>query len=377
MKLINHKILIQQNGLLLLFILNVPTWAMDHHATMDMSGMSEMSVSMHPHDVQNSSSSNKPKATSHHAVEEKSFVHHSRSSPVASDMTKIDHTSMQTKQDINHSHISHGTTEMNDSAPMHKMDHRRTSDMSMTSHTSTMQGGTAPRNARGSDYSQGRDFGPIHPPMMMGNDRLMSLSVKRLEVFHGSDRDQGAYEVEGWWGDDWNRAVLKAEGEVDHQTLSKTKIELLWRKPLGTFWNTELGVRQDSGYPKNRTWLSLGIEGISPYWAKLDATIYVRDQGQIELTLTSEYDWRITQRLILQPRVEISFYGKSDRINDISKGLSEIQSGLRLRYEISRQLALYTGLEKNQYYGQTADLIKVSNPTSNQSQAVAGMMFWF
>ena len=371
MKLIINKLTFKKHSLLALLVFNAPAWSMDH-SNMDMSSMSGMDMSMHTNKEIHTKSS-KPKAKHHHAEKPKSVV--KETAPHAMEMPNIDHAAMSMNHDMNMSNMDHSTMDMNRAAPMQNMDHHDMSAMPMR--MGSMQGGMAPANARSSDYSQGRDFGPIHPPMMMGNDPLMSLAVNRLELGHNGDNNQGAYEIEGWWGDDWNRAVLKAEGKISNQSLSDARTELLWRKPISTFWNTELGVRQDSGYANNRTWAAFGINGISPYWVSLDATLYIRDQSQTELILTSEYDWRITQRLILQPRVEISLYGKNDLTNDIGEGLSEVQSGLRLRYEISRHFAPYIGIENKRHYGKTADLMKATNEQPNQTLAVVGVALWF
>jgi copper resistance protein B len=235
----------------------------------------------------------------------------------------------------------------------------------------------ASRSGRSSDYSQGRDFGPIHPPMMMGNDPLYSLKLNRLEWLHSTGLNQGGYAFEGWWGTDWDRAVLKAEGDFDRHSLNDARTELLWRRPLTAFWNTELGIRQDSGNAQDRTWLALGINGIAPYWLDLDVSAYVRDQGQTALIIESDYDWRLTQRLILQPRLEAKLYGKADRVNDLGSGLSELQTGLRLRYELSRQFAPYIGVEATRHYGQTVKFLKQDGEHSAQNAAVAGVMLWF
>ena len=231
--------------------------------------------------------------------------------------------------------------------------------------------------ARSTDYSQGRDFGMLHPPMMMGNDPLYSLKMKRLEWLHSAEQNQGAYEFEGWWGTDWNRAVLKAEGDFDRHSVSDARTELLWRRPLSAFWNTELGVRQDSGNVQDRTWLALGINGIAPYWLDLDATVYVRDQAQTALIVSADYDWRLTQRLLLQPRIEAQLYGKSDRANNLGSGLSQLQTGLRLRYEFSRQFAPYIGFEATHHYGQTSTLLKQAGERTGSNDVVAGVMLWF
>lgn len=359
----------QSYALLATLILQAPAWGMN------MSDMPDMDMSM-------PAKKDTPKKTK---------TKHPLAKPTeqATQSVAQTETSMQVDNDTSMSHetntsFHHHTMDMKatetKSMPMSDMAHHDMNQMSMPMNDMQMahaHDSMPVVDARSSDYSQGLDFGPIHPPMMMGNDPLMSLAVKRLEWQHSHDNNQGAYDIEGWWGDDWNRAVLKAEGTITNQSISDARTELLWRKPLSTFWNTELGIRQDSGYENNRTWVAMGINGIAPYWFDLDATLYVRDQSQTELIFTGEYDWRITQRLILQPRIEMSLYSKNDLPNAIGEGLSQIQSSIRLRYEISRQFAPYLGFENHHYYGKTADLMNATSQNSDQMLTVAGVMFWF
>ncbi len=343
MKLSIKNLMTKKYSLLALLILNAPAWSVEHEA-MDMNSMSAMDHAQHQSHAKPSSQKAQAEAKHLHEEKPKAVV----KAPVRNVI----------EVPIKHQHDMSATT----------MDHQM----------GNMQGGAAPADARSSDYSQGRDFGPIHPPMMMGNDPLMTLAVNRLEWMHSrNNSNQAAYEIEGWWGNDWNRAVLKAEGRINNQSLKDARTELLWRKPVSTFWNTDLGVRQDSGYANNRTWLALGINGTAPYWLDLDATLYVRDQNQTALILNAEYDWRITQSWVVQPRLEVSFYGKNDLANDLGQGLSEVQSGLRLRYDINHQFMPYIGVEMKRHYGKTADLITIKGEQSNQTFAVAGVAFWF
>ena len=361
-----QKSMTKKHSLLALLILNAPAWSMD------MSSMSGMDMSTHSqHQTQAKPTRKKTLAKAKTHVMHKPSLDVVKATPVEMTMSSMDHAAMDmgdASTISDHDHIT--------AMPMnHDMNMSSTNHHSMSK--GNMQGGAAPQDARSSDYSQGRDFGPIHPPMMMGNDPLMSLAVHRLEWAHSDQSHQGAYEIEGWWGDDWNRAVLKAEGKISHQSLANARTELLWRKPVSAFWNSELGVRQDSGYVNNRTWLALGMNGISPYWLNLNAAFYVRDQNQTALILNAEYDWRITQAWVLQPRLEVSLYGKNDLVDDLGQGLSEVQSGLRLRYDINHQFAPYIGVEVNRHYGKTADLMTAKGEQTNQTFAVAGVTFWF
>lgn len=79
--------------------------------------------------------------------------------------------------------------------------------------------------------------------------------------------------------------------------------------------------------------------GPRPYWFELEATGYVGSGGRTALRVEGSYELLLTQRLILEPRAELQFYGKDDLERGIGKGLAEASAGLRLRYEFSRQFA--------------------------------------
>ncbi|MBE0612733.1 MAG: copper resistance protein B, partial [Burkholderiales bacterium] len=126
-----------------------------------------------------------------------------------------------------------------------------------------------------------------------------------------------------------------------------------------------------------RKWLALGVQGLAPYWFEVDAAAYVGEEGRTALRLGGEYEILLTQKLILQPRVEVNFYGKSDAARDIGSGLSSAAAGLRLRYEINRQLAPYFGVERSNKLGKTADLARAAGELTGETRWVAGVRFWY
>ena len=109
----------------------------------------------------------------------------------------------------------------------------------------------------------------------------------------------------------YDRAVLKAEGEVDGGKFEEARTELLWGHAVAPFWDAQLGVRYDSGVGPNRRWLAFGIQGLAPYWFEVDAAIYIGDEGRTALRLDAEYELLLTQKLILQPKIETDFYGSA------------------------------------------------------------------
>jgi copper resistance protein B len=82
----------------------------------------------------------------------------------------------------------------------------------------------------------------------------------------------------------------------------------------------------------------------------------------------------LTQRLILQPELEADVYGKDDPERRIGSGLSDIEAGLRLRYEVRRELAPYVGIHWVRRFGETADL---AGNDSSDTRFVAGVRVWF
>lgn len=249
-----------------------------------------------------------------------------------------------------------------------------------------MQGGSAPADARDPHaYADGTtlDSGEYAQPgprqlRLADEHNFGSLLVDRLEQVRTTDgANASAYELQAWFGRDYDRLVLKAEGSYASDKLQEARSELLWGHAVASYWDAQLGVRHDSGVDPGRTWLALGVQGLAPYWFEVDATAYLGEDGRSALRVAAEYELLLTQRLILQPRVEINLYGKRDIARNIGSGLSDGTLGLRLRYEFSRQIAPYIGVERVEKFGQTADMARDAGERAGETRWVAGLRFWF
>ncbi len=248
------------------------------------------------------------------------------------------------------------------------------------------QGGAAPLDARDPNaYSDGLVRGAgvhaipgVSPLRLADEHRFGALVLDRLERAHTRGGDNAtAYDLQAWYGRDFDKAVLKAEGEVAGGTLHDARTELLWGHAITPYWDTQLGVRYDAGTGPDRGWLAFGVQGLAPYWFEVEATAYLGDGGRSALRLAASYDLLLTQKLILQPRGEAQFYGKNDPARTIGSGLSHATLGLRLRYEFSRQLAPYLGLERAGSFGRTADYLRTEGARAQQTRWLAGVRFWF
>ncbi|WP_167752890.1 copper resistance protein B [Pusillimonas caeni] len=282
--------------------------------------------------------------------------------------------------------MNHGQANTAPAATAHDMGAMNTSGGEMDHGDMQMQGGSAPPDARDPDaYSDGyvRNAGkyalpPSEALVMSDMHNFGSVRFDRFEYVRARGEEWAAYEGEAWYGSTYNRAVIKAEGEVASGKLQESKTQLLWRHAISTFWDTELGFRFDygSGAP-NREWLAFGFKGLAPYWFEVDATAFVGPSGRTALGLKAEYDILLTQKLYLQPSVEVNFYGKDDQRWGRGSGLSTGTAGLRLKYEITRQFVPYVGVEWSSKFGKTADYARAAGDSKQETRFVAGLAFRF
>lgn len=282
--------------------------------------------------------------------------------------------------------MSHGQSGSNAPTPAHNMGAMDHGGGEMDHGDMQMQGGSPPPDARDPDaYSDGyvRNAGKYALPpsdalIMSDMHNFGSVNFDRLEYVRARGEEWAAYEGEAWYGSTYNRAVIKAEGEVASGKLQESETQLLWRHAVSTFWDTELGFRFDHGQGvPNREWLAFGFKGLAPYWFEVDATAYVGSSGRTALALKAEYDILLTQKLYLQPSVEVNFYGKDDERWGIGSGLTDGTAGLRLKYEVTRQFVPYVGVEWSSKFGKTADYARAAGDSKQETRFVAGLSFRF
>ncbi len=297
----------------------------------------------------------------------------------AGDMSGMDHSSMpgmnpEAMQGMDHSGMAgmdHGTMPQKGQGDMAGMGAMPGMTMG------PMQGGSAPAGARSDDYSDGVAGSPVQGLHMHGSAPFGMLLIDQLEAFHGRDANGQSWEAQGWYGNDEDKLWIRTEGERSRGKLEDGDLEAFWNHNIATFWSTQLGVRHDFGEGPGRTWAAFGVQGLAPYWFELEATGYVGVNGRTAARLRAEYELLFTQRLILQPEAEINLYGKNDPQRRIGSGISDVQFGLRLRYEIRRQFAPYIGVNWVRRLGTSADYARQDHQPVLDRQIVAGVRIWF
>ena len=202
--------------------------------------------------------------------------------------------------------------------------------------------------------------------------------AERFEVGVSGGEETYAWEADFFTGEPLDRLWIKTEGEgAFGGELEHGEVQALWGHAISPFFDLQAGLRYDFAPDPQRAHLVLGIQGLAPNWIEVDAAAFLSNEGELTARIEAEYDLRITQRLILQPLVEIELSAQDIPELGIGAGLSSTEVGLRLRYEVQPEFAPYIGVEWEQAYGQTADYREAAGEDAGGVRFLAGVRVWF
>lgn len=244
--------------------------------------------------------------------------------------------------------------------------------------------GYAPPPAVATDYAADRVFpaAQMEPSraalLNEGRFRTSTLRIDRLEYRAVNGRDGYAWEAKAWTGGDIDRFVLASEGEGEfaHRPES-AEVLAYWSHAIDPWFNLELGLRHDFRPAPQRTYAVAGISGLAPYWIEVGGQLMVSDKGDAHVRVEVEHDMRLTQRLILQPAVELDFAMQDVPELGIGAGIEKFELGARLRYQVTRKLAPYLGVHWERKLGGTADFARADGEKASAISVLLGIRTWF
>jgi len=245
--------------------------------------------------------------------------------------------------------------------------------------------GDAPAPAPPGDWYADRifandDMGRSRHAMMEenGGQKIAFISFNLAEYQARKGRDGYRWDGEAWYGGDINRLTVKSEGEgVSGEGIEGTETQLLYSRAVGPYFNAQAGIRQDFGPGPDRTYATIGFEGLAPYWFEVEGALFLSTKGDLLGRLEGYYDQRITQKLILQPMAEFNFALQDVPETGIGSGLSDMELGLRLRYEVVKEFAPYVGVEWARKVGDTARFARLAGEDADSVSFVLGVKAWF
>lgn len=205
---------------------------------------------------------------------------------------------------------------------------------------------------------------------------LIMLDLAEIAIKKG--RESYRFEGEAFTGGNINRFGLKFEGEgALGEPIDDLEVQALYSRAIAPYWNLQVGLRHDITPNPSRTYAVLGIEGMTPYWFKLTGAAFLSTKGELRARVEGSYDLRLTQELILQPRIETNLSFQDIPAIGIGSGFTDFEAGLRLRYEIKQEFAPYIGVEWRKQFGDTARFTRAKGDDPSSVNFVAGIRFWF
>lgn len=210
-----------------------------------------------------------------------------------------------------------------------------------------------------------------------GAAKILTITFNLAEYQARQGRDGYRWDGELWYGGDINRFVLRTEGEGSFgEAVEEAEVQALYSRALDAYWNLQAGVRVDAK-PNGRAYAVVGVEGLAPYWFDVESALFLSEKGDLLGRVQATYDQRITQRLIAQPFVEANVALQDVPRDRIGSGLSDLELGLRVRYEIAREFAPYVGVSYERAFGDTARYARAAGEDPSVTAFVFGIRTWF
>lgn len=227
---------------------------------------------------------------------------------------------------------------------------------------------------------------PWPPPVHDEKRRLFTL-VDVLEYRPGSGgaggRGDYRWDVEGWYGGDYNRLWFKSEGQQDTAFKADYDVDfqLLYGRFLWKYYDIQVGGRMETqsfrGSNVTRGLGVIGLQGIVPYNYEFESALFIGQNGAVSARLSYTKDFLLTQRLIFQGRFQANLAIQRVEEFTTGSGLNNLEFGGRLRYEIRRELAPYIGVSFERSFGETATFVRRQGGDPSQVRFVVGVRMWF
>ncbi len=209
------------------------------------------------------------------------------------------------------------------------------------------------------------------------DSRASLVRLDQLEWRMGKAKDGLAWQGRAWTGGDLDRFLIRSEGAMEGGKVEEGEIRALWSHAIGPYANLEAGVRQDFGHGPARTHATLGVDAMLPYWIEAEGAVFLSHKGDLTARVELTHDMRLTNRLILQPRLEADLSAQDIPALGLGSGLTEASAGLRLRYAIKPRFAPYVGVHRERKFGDTARFARAAGEGTEATSFVAGVFLFF
>ncbi len=199
--------------------------------------------------------------------------------------------------------------------------------------------------------------------------------VQGDRVEYQADNETWLWDVQGWYGGDLHKLWWKLEGDAVDGDSAESELQLLYSRAVSAWYDAQFGIRYED--EPGETSLVVGLQGLAPYRFEVDTAAFLTENGDLLFSAEFERDLLLSQRLVLQPRLEFGLSAQDIAERAISSGLTETEVELRLRYEVNRKFAPYLGVSWQRTYGDGSRALRAAGEDDTTTTLVVGARFWF
>ncbi len=199
-----------------------------------------------------------------------------------------------------------------------------------------------------------------------GDPLISYLKFDQLEM---RDADEGtliSWSINAWLGKDLDKLWLKLKGEQSDGNIESQRLDILYNKAISAFWDLQMGMRIELEPEPTQNWIGAGFKGVAPYQIEMDINAFANKNGLIHFSLSAEYEYMFSQKVVLIPEIAFSLYSKDDSKQGIESGMADVEIGIRLGYEIKREFTPYIGIN-----------YESKDAKNFESQLLIGVRTWF
>lgn len=198
-----------------------------------------------------------------------------------------------------------------------------------------------------------------------------------------NDNGQGALKskLETRIGTDENKIFIKVHANKAESQQTEYDAKLLYSRNVADFWDVQAGIRYRNDpnreVDQEQVDAVLGLHGMAPYFFETDAYVYIGQDRQISFNLETERDLLLTQKLIIQPYLDINVVLSDDSNYAKKTGLNSVQVGLETRYEINKKVMPFMDVAYGYNKGVQETAWQKSSSSENEWFYGAGIRFKF
>ncbi len=204
------------------------------------------------------------------------------------------------------------------------------------------------------------------------------VQVEEAEFRYTTDDEESFnWDAQAWIGGDLNKLLLKTVGEwVPDDGVEEAEAQVLYSRQVSNFFDVVAGARYDFE-PDGEAFGVIGLQGLAPYLFELDTALFISEDADVTGRFEAEYEILVTQKVVLQPSLKTNLAFEEVGGSGLGFAFDDVELGLRLRYEIIREIAPYVGVNWERALGDAADALDDAGEDVDSLAGVAGIRFWF